>query len=100
MPPVCDIGLRGYRFLRSESNQQVLVHLELEREPDCQLRSGTWRCNDEVTLSELEERSGLDFGRLKDFDVLAAQPIQKSVLIGARLRLPLTGVRDTVLWAP
>ena len=33
--PVCDIGLRGYRFLRSESNQQVLVHLELEREPDC-----------------------------------------------------------------
>ena len=35
MPPVCDIGLRGYRVLRSESNQQVLVHLELEREPDC-----------------------------------------------------------------
>ena len=35
MPPVCDIGLRGYRVLRSESNKQVLVHLELEREPDC-----------------------------------------------------------------
>lgn len=35
MPPVCDIGLRGYRVLRSESNRQVLVHLELEREPDC-----------------------------------------------------------------
>ena len=35
MPPVCDIGLRGYRVLRSESNRQVFVHLELEREPDC-----------------------------------------------------------------
>ena len=30
---------------------------------------------DQITLSELEERSGLDFGSLKDFDVLAAQPV-------------------------
>jgi hypothetical protein len=55
---------------------------------------------DQVTLSELEERSGLDFGKLKDFDVLAAQPVPKSLLRGARLRLPLTGVREAVLWAP
>ena len=54
---------------------------------------------DQVTWSELEERSRLDFGKLKAFDVLAAQPTPKSVMIGARLRLPLTGVRDTVLWA-
>ena len=46
---------------------------------------------DQITLSELEERSGLDFGTLKDFDVLAAQPVPKSLLRGARLRLPLTG---------
>ena len=35
MSRVCDIGLRGYRVLRSESKQQVFVHLALEREPDC-----------------------------------------------------------------
>jgi endonuclease G, mitochondrial len=55
---------------------------------------------DQVTLSELEERSGLDFGKLKDFDVLAAQPIPRSLLRGAPLRLPMTGVREAVLWAP
>jgi hypothetical protein len=55
---------------------------------------------DEVTLSELEERSGLNFGRLKDFDVLAAQPVPKSLLGEASLRLPLTGVQEAVLWAP
>jgi endonuclease G, mitochondrial len=55
---------------------------------------------DQVTMSELEERSGLDFGKLKDFDVLAAQPIPRSILRGAQLRLPLTGVREAVLWAP
>ena len=55
---------------------------------------------DQITLSELEERSGLDFGKLKDFDVLAAQPVPKSLSRGARLRLPLTGVREAVLWAP
>ena len=36
------------------------------------------------------ERSGLDFGKLKDFDVLAAQLVPKSLLRDARLRLPLT----------
>jgi endonuclease G, mitochondrial len=46
---------------------------------------------DQITLSELEERSGLDFGRLKEFDVLAAQAVPRSVLEGARLRLPLLG---------
>ncbi|MGB7789953.1 MAG: hypothetical protein WBL39_01975, partial [Terrimicrobiaceae bacterium] len=56
--------------------------------------------NDQITLSELEERSGLDFERLKDFDVLPAQPVPKSLLRGARLRLSLTGVREAVLWAP
>ena len=55
---------------------------------------------DQITLSELEERSGLDFGKLKDFDVLAAQPVPKSLLRGGRLRLSLTGVREAVLWAP
>ena len=56
---------------------------------------------DQITLSELEERSGLDFGRLKDLDVLAAaQPVPSSLLKGARLRLSLTGVREAVLWAP
>ena len=55
---------------------------------------------DQITLSELEERSGLDFGNLKDFDVMASQPIPRSLLRGARLRLPLTGVREAVLWAP
>ena len=55
---------------------------------------------DQITVSELEERSGLDFGKLKDFDTLAAQPVPKSVLKGARLRLPLTTVREAVLWAP
>jgi endonuclease G, mitochondrial len=54
----------------------------------------------QITLLELEERSGIDFGKLNDFDVLAAQPVPKSLLRGARLRLPLTGVRETVLWAP
>jgi DNA/RNA non-specific endonuclease len=38
---------------------------------------------DQITLSDLEERSGLDFGRLKNFDVLAAQPVPKSLLKGA-----------------
>ena len=42
----------------------------------------------QITLLELEERSGIDFGKLKDFDVLAAQPVPKSLLRGARLRLP------------
>jgi hypothetical protein len=55
---------------------------------------------DQITVSELEERSGLDFGKLKDFDVLAAQPVPSSLLKGARLRLPLTRVQETVLWAP
>jgi endonuclease G len=55
---------------------------------------------DQITLSELEERSGLDFGRLKDFDVLAALPVPSSLLKGVRLRLPLTRVQETVLWAP
>jgi hypothetical protein len=36
--PLCDIGLRGYRVLRSESNTQVLVHLELEKEPELAFR--------------------------------------------------------------
>ena len=54
---------------------------------------------DQITLPELEERSGLNFG-LKDFDVLAAQLVPRSLLKGARLRLPLTGVREAVLWAP
>ena len=55
---------------------------------------------DQITLSDLEERSGLDFDRLKDFDVLAAQPVPRSVLRGAPLRLPLRTVREAVLWAP
>ena len=55
---------------------------------------------DQITLSELEERSGLDFGMLKDFDVLAAQTVPESLLRGARLRLPLTSAREAVLWAP
>ena len=55
---------------------------------------------DQITLSDLEERSGLDFGRLKDFDVLAAQPVPKSLLKGAPLRLPLMAAREAVLWAP
>jgi endonuclease G, mitochondrial len=55
---------------------------------------------DQITLSDLEERSRLDFGKLKDFDVLAAQPVPKSLLKGAPLRLPLTTVREAVLWAP
>jgi hypothetical protein len=48
----------------------------------------------------LEERSGLDFGKLKDFDVLAAQPVPKSLLRDARLRLPLKGVREAEFWRP
>jgi hypothetical protein len=55
---------------------------------------------DQITLSDLEERSGLDFDKLKDFDVLAAQPIPRSLLHGAPLRLPLRTVREAVLWAP
>jgi hypothetical protein len=55
---------------------------------------------DQITFSDLEERSGLDFDKLKDFDVLSAQPIPKSVLEGAPLRLPLRTVREAVLWAP
>ena len=55
---------------------------------------------DQITLSDLEERSGLDFDKLKDFDVLAAQPVPRSVLQGAPLRLPLRTVREAVLWAP
>ena len=55
---------------------------------------------DQITLSDLEERSDLDFGKLKDFDVLAAQPIPRSILEGAPLRLPLKTTREAVLWAP
>ena len=55
---------------------------------------------DQITLSELEERSGLDFGRLKDFDVLAAQPVPTSLLKGARLCLPLTRVRESCCGLP
>ena len=55
---------------------------------------------DQITLSDLEERSGLDFDKLKDFDVLAAQPIPRSLFEGVPLRLPLRTVREAVLWAP
>jgi hypothetical protein len=51
-------------------------------------------------LSELEERSGLDFRRLKDFEVLAALPAPKSLLRERPTGLTLTEVRETVLWAP
>jgi hypothetical protein len=37
----------------------------------------------QTTLPDLEECSGLDFDKLKEFDVLAAQPIPRSVLQGA-----------------
>jgi endonuclease G, mitochondrial len=67
--------------------------------PEAPFDSGRFSV-DQITFSELEERSGLDFGRLKDFDVLAAQPLSKSLLRGAQLRLPWTGVREAVLWAP
>ena len=47
-------------------------------------------------------RSGADFGRLKEFDVLAAQPVPKSLLKGARcvchlmaLGKPSCGLRET-----
>ena len=53
---------------------------------------------DQITLSDLEESSGLDFGKLKDFDVLAAQPVPKSLLRGAPVRLPLRTAREAVLW--
>jgi endonuclease G len=55
---------------------------------------------DQITLSDLEERSGLDFGKLKDFDVLAAQRVPISLLEGAPVRLRLATVREAVLWAP
>ena len=55
---------------------------------------------DQITLSDLEERSGLDFGQLKDFNVLAAQPVPKSLLEGAPERLSLRTAREAVLWAP
>jgi endonuclease G, mitochondrial len=55
---------------------------------------------DQITLSDLEERSGLDFDKLKDFDVLSAQPIPRSLLADAPLRLPLKTIREAVLWAP
>jgi hypothetical protein len=55
---------------------------------------------DQTTLSDLEERSGLDFDKLKDFDVLAAQPIPKSLRQAIPLRLPLRTFREAVLWAP
>ena len=55
---------------------------------------------DQITLSHREERSGLDFDKLKDFDVLAAQPIPRSLLEGAPVRLPLKTIREAVLWAP
>ena len=55
---------------------------------------------DQITLSDLEELSGLDFDKLKDFDVLAAQPVPRSVLEVLPLRLPLRTVREAVLWAP
>ena len=67
--------------------------------PEAPFDPGRFSVN-QITLSELEERSGLDFGRVKDFDVLAAQPVPRAVLMGARLRLPLTRVQETVLWAP
>ena len=45
---------------------------------------------DQITLSELEERSGVDFGKLKDFDDLATA-YAKGNLGTASLRLPMTG---------
>jgi len=48
-------------------------------EPRAPFDSGRFSV-DQITLSDLEERSGLDFDKLKDFDVLAAQPIPRSVL--------------------
>jgi hypothetical protein len=68
-------------------------------EPRAPFDPGRFSVN-QITLSDLEERSGLDFDRLKDFDVLAAQPIPKSLREATPLRLPLRTVREAVLWAP
>ena len=45
---------------------------------------------DQITFVRIRRRSGLDFGKLKDFDVLVEQPIPKF----------LSTVREAVLWAP
>lgn len=55
---------------------------------------------DQITLSELEEITGLNFGRLKHFDALAAHPIPESAGVTGPIRIPLTSTRDAVLWAP
>jgi len=55
---------------------------------------------DQITLGDLEHMTGLDFGRLKPFDVLSAHPIPESAGLAGPIRIPLVSVRDAVLWAP
>jgi endonuclease G len=55
---------------------------------------------DQITLAELEQMTGLEFGQLKDFDVLAAHPVPESTGLQGSVRLPLSSYRDAVLWAP
>jgi len=51
----------------------------------------------QVTVADLEEAGGMDFGRLRQFDVLAALPVPESAFSGPR-EVPLRSVREAVLW--
>lgn len=55
---------------------------------------------DQITLRELEDLTGLEFGRLKSFDVLANHPVVESAGLTGPIRIPLSSPRDAVLWAP
>ena len=53
----------------------------------------------QVTLRELEQDTGLDFGRLRLADVLATHPVIETAGLTGPIRIPLASARDAVLWA-
>lgn len=53
----------------------------------------------QVTVAALESSAGMDFGVLRDFDVLARLPVPEGLEQPLR-ELPLISIRDAVLWRP
>ena len=67
--------------------------------PEAPFDPGKFEVN-QVTLADLAAETGLDFGRLTQFDALAAHPVPEAAGITGPVRLPLASIRDAVLWAP
>ncbi len=54
--------------------------------------------NEQITVADLQEQTGLDLEPLKKYDALAALPVPESLTQGRPLRVPLAGPQSAVLW--